>query len=174
MRPERHNAVKVLLLLDVGGSMDAHVYQVEALFRAVKSEFKHIEHYYFHNFVYERFWRENARRKQTEVATLELLHRMDKSWKLIFVGDAAMSPYEILSPGGSLEHWNEEPGMAWFQRLLHAFPRSVWLNPTPQAHWHYTPSLALIQQAIGQRMFPLSLNGLDCAISALQHGLKLP
>lgn len=170
MQRERHNAVKVLLLLDVGGSMDEHIYRVESLFGAVKSEFKHLEHYYFHNFLYERVWRENARRRQTSLGTMELMHRFDRSWKLIFVGDAAMSPYEILSPGGSVEHWNEEAGAVWFQRLVEHFPRCVWLNPTPESHWHLTPSLQIARTAIGERMYPLSLKGLDSAINALQRG----
>jgi uncharacterized protein len=170
MRRERHNAVKVLLLLDVGGSMDEHIYRVESLFSAVKSEFKHIEHYYFHNFIYERVWRENARRRQTELGTAELMHRFDRSWKLIFVGDAAMSPYEILSPGGSLEHWNAEAGEVWFKRMLDSFPRAVWLNPTPESHWHMTPSLQIARAAIGERMYPLTLKGLDSAINTLQRG----
>ena len=170
MRRERHNAVKVLLLLDVGGSMDEHIYGVEALFTAVKSEFKHLEHYYFHNFIYERVWRENARRRQTETSTLELMHRFDRSWKLIFVGDAAMSPYEILAPGGSVEHWNEEPGEVWFKRVLDAFPCAVWLNPTPEAHWHMTPSATLTRTALSDRMYPLTLKGLDAAINTLQRG----
>ena len=170
LRRERHNAVKVLLLLDVGGSMDEHIYGVESLFTAVKSEFKHLEHYYFHNFIYERVWRENARRRQTEISTHELMHRFDRSWKLIFVGDAAMSPYEILAPGGSVEHWNEEAGEVWFKRMLEAFPRAVWLNPTPEAHWHMTPSATLTRTAINERMYPLTLKGLDAAINTLQRG----
>jgi uncharacterized protein len=170
MQRERHNAVKVLLLLDVGGSMDEHIYRVESLFSAVKSEFKHLEHYYFHNFTYERVWRENARRNQTMLGTAELMHRFDRSWKLIIVGDAAMSPYEVLSPGGSVEHWNEEAGEVWFKRLLQHFPRSAWLNPTSESHWHMTPSLQLIRQLLGERMYPLTLKGLDGAIAALTKG----
>jgi uncharacterized protein len=170
LRRERHNAVKVLLLLDVGGSMDAHIYGVESLFTAVKSEFKHLEHFYFHNFIYERVWRENARRKQTEMGTGELMHRFDRSWKVIFVGDAAMSPYEILAPGGSVEHWNSESGEVWFKRMLDSFPRAVWLNPTPESHWHMTPSATLTRNAISERMFPLTLKGLDNAINCLQRG----
>ncbi len=170
LRRERHNAVKVLLLLDVGGSMDEHIYGVESLFTAVKAEFKHLEHYYFHNFIYERVWRENARRRQTETSTNELMHRFDRSWKLIFVGDAAMSPYEILAPGGSVEHWNDEPGEVWFKRMTDAFPRAVWLNPTPEAHWHMTPSATLTRTAINERMYPLTLKGLDAAINTLQRG----
>jgi uncharacterized protein len=170
MQRERHNAVKVLLLLDVGGSMDEHIYRVESLFSAVKSEFKHLEHYYFHNFTYERFWRENARRNQTQVSTAELMHKFDRSWKVIFVGDAAMSPYEVLSPGGSVEHWNEEAGEVWFKRLLQHFPRAAWLNPTSENHWHMTPSLQLIRQLLSERMYPLTLKGLDGAIDALTKG----
>lgn len=169
LQPERHNTVKVLLLLDVGGSMDPHVRQCEALFAAVRSEFKHLEHYYFHNFVYERLWKENARRSQTEISTNELLHRFDRNWRVIFVGDASMSPYEILSPGGSLEYWNEEPGLLWFQRILQAFPKVAWLNPTDQGHWHYSASTQITREALGDRMFPLTLNGLNAAISALQR-----
>jgi uncharacterized protein len=167
MQRERHNAIKVMLLLDVGGSMDEYTQRVSNLFSAAKSEFKHLEHYYFHNCLYERVWKDNARRKQSEVPTAELLHRLDASWKVIFVGDASMSPYELLSPGGSVEHWNQEAGEAWLKRTLQAFPRCVWINPTDGKHWHYTPSIQLINELFQSRMFPLTLNGLDGAIASL-------
>lgn len=167
MQRERHNAIKVMLLLDVGGSMDEYSQRVSNLFSAAKSEFKHLEHYYFHNCLYERVWKDNARRKQSELPTSELLHRLDASWKVIFVGDASMSPYELLSPGGSVEHWNQDAGEVWLKRTLQTFPRCVWINPTDSNHWHYTPSIQLINELFQSRMFPLTLNGLDGAIASL-------
>jgi uncharacterized protein with von Willebrand factor type A (vWA) domain len=167
MVPERHNVIKVLLLLDVGGSMDDHVRTCEELFSAARSEFKHLEHFYFHNFTYEALWRDNRRRHHEQVAILELMRTYGPDWKLILVGDAAMSPYEITYPGGSVEHWNAEPGNVWLQRLLKAYPKFVWLNPQPQARWRATQSVEMIRELCEGRMYPLTLSGLDDAIGAL-------
>ena len=165
-RPERHNAVKVLLLFDVGGSMDDHVRICEALFAACRSEFKHLEAYYFHNCPYEGVWRDNSRRDQ-RLPTMELLRTYDSDYKVIVVGDAAMSPYEITHPGGSVEHFNDEPGAIWLQRLTHKYLRFAWLNPAPRRHWDYTQSTRLIRELIGDRMYPLSVQGLDAAAREL-------
>ena len=167
LRPERRNAIKVLLLLDVGGSMDWHIGQAEALFAAAKAEFKHITHYYFHNCVYETLWTKNARRRSEVTSTLDVINTYARDTKVIFVGDGAMSPHEILQPGGSVEHMNREPGNVWLERLVRAFPALVWLNPVPQAHWNYTYSTQLIQQLTTGRMFPLTLDGLDRAMREL-------
>ncbi|HLI11185.1 MAG TPA: VWA domain-containing protein [Alphaproteobacteria bacterium] len=167
--PERHNTVKVLLLLDVGGSMFPHVRACEELFSAARSEFKHLEFFYFHNCVYEGVWKDNTRRRVERMATLDLMHTFPGDYKLIFVGDASMSPYEITAPGGSVEHWNEEPGQLWLQRLLHTYERAVWLNPVPEHHWPYTVSIEMIDRLMGGRMFPLTLDGLDRAIRALSR-----
>jgi uncharacterized protein len=161
MVPERHNAVKVLLLLDIGGSMDDHVRLSSELFSAVRSEFKHLEHYYFHNCPYERLWKDNRRRRDTETPTWEVLRKYGPDWKLIFVGDASMSPYEIREPGGSVEHWNEEAGRVWMQRLTGHFRRSAWLNPTPREHWDYTMSIGMMHAVMEGRMFPLTVDGID-------------
>lgn len=170
MQPERRNAVKVLLFLDVGGSMDPHARLCEELFSAARSEFKHLEHYYFHNFIYESVWRDNRRRHSERIPLFDVLHRYTPDYKLIFVGDATMSPYEIAHPGGSVEHWNEEAGAVWFQRLTKAYPRCVWLNPEAETRWSHTPSIALARELIGQdRMFPLTLSGMDLAIKRLNH-----
>ena len=170
MMPERHNAVKVLLFLDVGGSMDPHVKVCEELFSACKTEFKHLEYFYFHNFIYESVWKDNRRRHGERTPLYEVLHRFTPDYKLIFVGDATMSPYEILQPGGSVDHWNEESGAVWFKRLLEAYPRTVWLNPEPEDRWEYTPSIQATLQLIGEdRMFPLTLAGLDRGIRRLSH-----
>ena len=168
MVPERHNAVKVLLFLDVGGSMDEHVKVCEELFSAARSEFKHLEHYYFHNFVYESLWRDNGRRVRERIPTFELMHTYASDHKLIFIGDAAMSPYEIIHPGGSVEHWNEEPGAVWMGRLLDTYPSAIWLNPEPAQRWDYTPSIGITREIMGERMFPLTLAGLDRGIRELQ------
>jgi len=168
MRPERHNAVKVLLFLDVGGSMDDHIRVCEELFSACRGEFKHLEHYYFHNCPYEWLWQDNRRRHDERVATTDVLHRYDSHYKAIFVGDASMSPYEIAYPGGSVEHWNEEPGSIWLGRLLEAFPHAAWLNPVAETRWHHTPSTAMLQRQFGERMYPLTLDGLTRAMQALQ------
>ena len=166
MVPERHNVVKVLLLLDVGGSMDDHVKTCEELFSAARSEFKHLEHYYFHNFTYETLWRDNGRRQET-VGTVELMRTYSSDYKLILVGDATMSPYEITQAGGSIEHWNAEPGSVWLQRLMKAYPKFAWINPQPQGQWAYTRSVELIRELVEDRMYPLTLAGMDQAIDAL-------
>src|SRR5689334_2824122 len=161
MVPERHNAVKVLLFLDVGGSMDDHIRICEQLFSAARVEFKHLEYFYFHNFLYERVWRDNRRRSTERLATWEVLHTYPHDYKVIFVGDATMSPYEIVYPGGSVEHTNEEPGAVWMQRLLSIYPQTIWLNPQPEAVWEYHESIRLTRQLMGDRMYPLTLDGLD-------------
>jgi uncharacterized protein len=161
MRPERHNHVKVLLLMDVGGTMDDHIQRVEELFSAVKAEFKHLEFYYFHNCVYDFMWKNNRRRYAEKFPTWDIIRKYNKDYKLIFVGDATMSPYEILQPGGSVEYSNEEAGAEWLQRLTHAFPRFAWINPEPPGMWQYRQSISIIQQLMGQRMYPLTLKGLE-------------
>jgi uncharacterized protein with von Willebrand factor type A (vWA) domain len=167
MVPERHNVVKVLLLLDIGGSMDDHVRTCEELFSAARSEFKHLEHFYFHNCPYEALWRDNRRRFREHIGTVEVMRTYASDYKLIFVGDATMSPYEIVHPGGSVEHWNEEAGRVWLERLTRAYPRFAWINPRPEAHWRQTPSVEIIQDVLEGRMYPLTLSGLDDAIDAL-------
>jgi len=167
MVPERHNVVKVLLLLDVGGSMDDHVRTCEELFSAARSEFKHLEHFYFHNCPYEALWRDNRRRFREHVGTVEVMRTYASDYKLIFVGDATMSPYEIVHPGGSVEHWNEEAGRVWLERLTRAYPKFAWINPRPKAQWRHSPSVEIIQDALEGRMYPLTLSGLDDAIDAL-------
>ncbi len=166
--PERRNVVKVLLLLDVGGSMDDHVTACEELFSAARSEFKHLEHFYFHNCPYEAVWRDNRRRNDRTVGTVELLRTYAADYKLIFVGDATMSPYEIDQPGGSVEHWNAEAGSAWLGRLTAAYPRFAWLNPQPQESWTHTRSIQRLRHLLDGQMYPLTLAGLDAAIDALQ------
>jgi len=166
-RPERRNAVKVLLLLDVGGSMDEHSTRMDELFSAAKSEFKHLEHFYFHNCLYEGVWRDNRRRHEAQVPTWDLLHRYGRDWKVIFVGDASMSPYEIIAPGGANEHWNPESGETWLRRAAGTWPDHVWLNPVPQAHWHYTPSIGMVGEVFAGRMMPLTLEGLTQAMRIL-------
>jgi uncharacterized protein len=174
MIPERHNAVKVLLFLDVGGSMEDHVRLCEEVFSAARSEFKHLEHYYFHNFVYEYVWRDNRRRFSQHMPTLEVMRTYGPDYRLILVGDATMSPYEITQPGGSVEHWNDESGAVWLSRLLAAYPHHVWLNPEPAERWEYTPSIRLTRELTGERMFPLTLEGLDAAIRELRRaGLRV-
>ena len=170
MVPERHNAVKVLLFLDVGGSMDPHVKVCEELFSACKTEFKHLEYFYFHNFIYESVWKDNLRRHGERTPVFNLLHKYTPEYKVIFVGDATMSPYEILQPGGSVEHWNEEAGAIWMTRIMDVFPHLVWLNPESPERWEYTPSIQTTQQLLGEnRMFPLTLSVLDSAIKRLRH-----
>jgi len=169
MRPERHNAVKVLIFFDIGGSMDEHIRVCEELFSAVKSEFKHLEYFYFHNFLYERVWRDNQRRGSQATATFELLRKYPADFKVIVVGDASMSPYEILQAGGSVEHFNEEPGAVWLQRLLDVYPKFVWLNPVERERWDFLSSVKITRELIKDRMFPLTLDGLKRAISALEH-----
>ena len=167
MIPERHNNVKVLLLMDVGGTMDEHIQRMEELFSAVKSEFKHLEFYYFHNCIYDYLWKNNRRRFAEKFPTWDIIRKYNKDYKLIFIGDATMSPYEILQPGGSVEYNNEEPGAEWIQRLTHAYPKFVWINPEPQGVWQYRQSISIIQQLVGQRMFPLTLRGLEEAMRML-------
>jgi uncharacterized protein with von Willebrand factor type A (vWA) domain len=167
MVPERHNAVKLLLLLDIGGSMDDYIRMTEELFSAVRTEFKHLEHFYFHNCLYERVWRDNRRRRETTIPTWQLLNTYGRDYKLVFVGDATMSPYEITEPGASVEHWNQEAGSVWMDRILQHFPKAAWINPKPPAFWTYSDSLAVLKQLMGGRMFPLTLHGLDDAMRAL-------
>lgn len=170
MVPERHNTVKVLLFLDVGGSMDPHVKVCEELFSAAKTEFKHLEYFYFHNFIYESVWKDNLRRSNERFPLFDVLHKYTPDYKVIFVGDAAMSPYEIVQPGGSIEHWNEEPGAVWMQRLLNVFPRLIWLNPDIQQRWEHSASVRLVQELIGaDRMFPMTLGGLEQGMRRLSH-----
>ena len=159
-RPERRNAVRVLLFLDVGGSMDAHVRAAEELFSAARSEFRHLEHFYFHNCLYEGVWRENRRRWDAQTPTAEVLRTFGPDYKCIFVGDASMSPYEITHPGGANEHWNAEAGEVWLSRAADQWPGHLWINPVPERHWGYTPSIGLIRQIMGGRMVPLTLDGL--------------
>ncbi len=167
--PERHNTIKVLLFLDIGGSMDDHTRTCEELFSATRTEFKHLEYFYFHNFVYEYVWRDNRRRHQERIPTWEVMHTYASDYKLILVGDATMSPYEIAYPGGSVEHWNEEPGQVWLDRLLTTYPSAIWLNPVNERHWTYTQSLQMTQQLMGYRMFPLTLDGLDRGMRELSR-----
>ncbi|HSO47824.1 MAG TPA: VWA domain-containing protein [Rhizobiaceae bacterium] len=167
-RPERRNAVKVLLFLDVGGSMDDHVKIAEELFSAARTELKYLEHFYFHNCLYEGVWRDNRRRDQ-RMPTEEVLRTFGPDCKVIFIGDAAMSPWEIVQPGGSVEHWNAEPGEVWLRRALEHFKHSIWLNPVGEQAWRYTQSTQMIRQIMGGRMFPLTLGGLDAAMKELSH-----
>ncbi len=159
--PERHNAMKILLFLDIGGSMDEHVRLSEELFSAARSEFKHLEHFYFHNCPYERVWKDNRRRYDCTVSTAEVLRTYAADYRLIFVGDAAMSPYEITMAGGSVEHWNEEPGRAWLDRLTSHYRRAAWLNPTPERSWPFVQSITIVRQLMEGRMFPLTLAGIE-------------
>ena len=169
MVPERHNAVKVLLFLDVGGSMDDHVRVCEELFSAARTEFKHLEYFYVHNFVYERVWKDNRRRHTEKIATWDVLHTYGHDYKLIFVGDATMSPYEIAYPGGSVEHNNDEPGLVWMKRLLDVYAHAVWLNPQPEDRWNYYDSIGMVRELTGDRMFPLTLGGLEGGMRELSH-----
>jgi uncharacterized protein with von Willebrand factor type A (vWA) domain len=169
MRPERHNAVKLLLFLDVGGSMDPHVKVCEELFSAATSEFKNLEFFYFHNCLYESVWKDNRRRHGERTPTWDLLHKFGHDYKLVFVGDAAMSPYEVTHPGGSVEHFNEEAGAVWMQRVVSTYPSAVWLNPTPEKYWGYSPSTALLRELMKDRMYPLTLAGLDEAMRTLSR-----
>ena len=167
LRPERHNAVKVLLFFDIGGSMDWHIKATAELFSAARAEFKHMEHFYFHNCLYEKVWRENRRRWDDTTPTFELLHTYGHDYKVVFVGDASMSPYEIMAPGGSVEHYNEETGAVWMERVTRTYPACVWLNPVPEREWGYTASIGLMRELLGGRMYPLTLDGLDRAIREL-------
>jgi uncharacterized protein with von Willebrand factor type A (vWA) domain len=165
--PRRRNAVKVLLLMDVGGTMDEHVSRVEALFSAARSEFKHLEVYYFHNCLYDWLWKSLRRKHQERVATADVLRRYTRDWRLVFVGDATMAPYEILQPGGSVEYPNAEAGAVWLQRMIHTYPRFAWLNPEPERLWPYRQSIDLIRTLMQDRMYPVTLQGLDRAMKAL-------
>ncbi len=170
LRPERRNAVKVLLLLDVGGSMDSHIELCQELFSAARTEFKHLEFFYFHNCLYESVWKDNRRRSNERTMTWDIMHKYPGDYRVVFVGDATMSPYEITHAGGSVDHWNEEAGALWLQRMTHVYERMVWLNPTSEAHWEGTPSIGVIQKIIGpQRMFPLTIAGLDGAMRELSR-----
>ncbi len=169
LQPERRNAIKLLLLLDVGGSMDPHVKVCEELFSAARAEFKHLEYFYFHNFPYERLWKDNARRFNVITDTQAVLRTFNADYRVVVVGDATMSPYEIEQPGGSVEHWNHEPGRVWMQRIASHFPRLVWLNPEPDEHWKWTPSIQITREIIGNRMFPLTLDGIDRAMRELKR-----
>jgi uncharacterized protein len=168
-RPERRNAVKLLMFFDIGGSMDDHIRIVEELFSAARSEFRHMEHFYFHNCVYEGLWKDNRRRRVDITRTTEVLRTYGGDYRAIFVGDASMSPYEISHPGGSVEHWNDEAGALWLSRLTAHFPRSIWLNPVPEQHWGYTQSITMVKGLFEGRMFPLTLAGLQEATKQLSR-----
>ena len=167
--PERHNAVKLLLFLDVGGSMEDHVRICEELFSAARSEFKHLIHFYFHNCIYDAVWRDSRRRHVKQVPVMELIRTYDRSYRIVLVGDASMSPYEIEKEGGSVERWNDEPGEVWLRRLFEAYPRAVWLNPVPEKYWTGTASIEMIQRISEDRMFPLTLDGVDRAMRCLKR-----
>ena len=167
MRPERRNTVKVLLILDNGGSMDAHVKVCEELFSAARSEFKHLETYYFHNFIYDGLWKQNNRRMSERIDTFDILHKYTHDYKVIFVGDATMAPYEITHAGGSVEHWNEEAGAIWMQRVLDTFAKVIWINPTPQDTWEYSTSVALTQKLVEDQMYPLTISGIEQGMNSL-------
>ena len=161
MRPERRNTVKVLLFLDIGGSMDSHVKVCEELFSASRTEFKHLESFYFHNFIYESVWKDNRRRMSERPSTLDILNKYSHDYKVVFVGDATMAPYEITHAGGSVEHWNEEPGAAWMERFDEIYDKIIWLNPTPQETWEYSSSVMMTQELVGGKMYPLTIKGLE-------------
>ena len=169
MVPERHNAVKLLLFLDVGGSMDPHIKVCEELFSAARSEFKHLEYFYFHNFVYESVWRNNVRRHQERIPLLDVMHRYAHDYKVVFVGDASMSPYEVLQPGGSVEHWNEEPGELWMRRLRDTYDKVVWLNPVPREEWDWTQSVGIVKQVMEDQMYPMTLQGMEQSMAYLSR-----
>jgi uncharacterized protein with von Willebrand factor type A (vWA) domain len=167
MRPERHNAAKVLLFLDIGGSMDDHVRLLEELFSAAKSEFRHLEHFYFHNCLYDFVWKDNRRRHDERIRTWDILHKYGHDYKLVFVGDATMSPYEITQPGGSLEYANDEAGAVWMQRMLDVYRKAAWINPEPEELWSYRQSTGILRQLMGGRMYPATIEGLERAMRAL-------
>jgi len=166
--PERHNAIKVLLFMDVGGSMDGYIRTCEEIFSAARSEFKHLEYFYFHNFIYDAVWRDNRRRTSERTNVYDILNRFGRDYKIIFVGDASMSPFEISHPGGCLEHWNEEAGAKWMNRLSAGFDKLIWLNPSQEKYWSYTRSVAMVQNLVSSHMYPLSLQGLDQGIRYLR------
>ncbi|GAA4648181.1 VWA domain-containing protein [Kistimonas scapharcae] len=161
MVPERHNNVKVLLFMDIGGTMDAHVKVCEELFSAIRTEFKHLEFFYFHNFIYESVWKDNYRRDSERIQTLDILHKYGSDYKVIFVGDAAMAPYEVTHPGGSIEHWNDEPGSTWMLRFMEKFRKIAWLNPYPEHAWEYTSSTTIIRELVNNEMYPLTVKGIE-------------
>ena len=161
MRPERRNNIKLLLLFDIGGSLDSHIKICEELFSACRTEFKHLEYYYFHNFIYESVWKNNQRRQVERISTQDLLNKYGADYKVIFIGDAAMGPYEITHAGGSVEHWNEEPGYKWMQRFMEKYKKLIWINPYPKDTWHYTASTGIVRDLIEDRMYPLTLDGLE-------------
>ncbi|MGB6087385.1 vWA domain-containing protein [Parvibaculum sp.] len=167
--PERRNKINVLIFFDIGGSMDSHIKLCEELFSAARSEFKNLEYFYFHNCLYEGVWKDNRRRHTEKMNTWDVLHKYPSDYKVIFVGDATMSPYEITYAGGSVEHWNEEPGGVWLERVTQIYENCVWINPIPERHWEYTPSLQIIKQIMGERMYPLTLEGLDHAMRELSR-----
>ncbi len=167
MVPERHNAVKLLLFFDIGGSMDPYIHLCEELFSAARSEFKHMEYFYFHNFIYETVWKNNFRRHQERTSTLDILHKYTPDYRVIFIGDASMAPYEIVQPGGSIEHWNEEAGEVWFRRIRDTFNKVVWLNPVPEKDWKFTQTIRYTQQLTENHMYPLTLKGLEEAMGYL-------
>jgi len=167
MRPERHNAVKVLMFLDVGGTMDDHIKLAQEMFSAAKSEFKHLEYFYFHNCLYDFVWKDNLRRHRERTRTAEVMHKYGHDYKLIFVGDATMSPYEILQPGGSIEYYNEEAGAVWVRRMLDVYPKAVWLNPEPEQLWPYRQSIGILREIMGDRMYPMTIDGLERAMRYL-------
>jgi uncharacterized protein with von Willebrand factor type A (vWA) domain len=169
MRPERRNTVKVLMFFDIGGSMDWHIKGVEELFSAARTEFKHLEFFYFHNCLYERVWKDNARRWRETTPTWDVLHKYPADYKVVFVGDASMSPYEITVAGGSVEHMNEEAGSLWMKRITDIYEHAIWLNPTPEDQWSWTPSIQIMRQLMDNRMFPLTLEGLDGAMKELMR-----
>ncbi|MBM3622471.1 MAG: VWA domain-containing protein [Alphaproteobacteria bacterium] len=169
MIPERKNKIKVLVLFDIGGSMDAHIRVCEELFSAARTEFKHLEFFYFHNCLYEKLWKDNRRRHTDTTPTSQMLHTYPSDYKVIFVGDGSMSPYEIVYPGGSVEHWNEEAGQVWMQRVTDMYSSCVWLNPVPERHWQYTPSIQLLKQLMSDRMYPLTLGGIESAMKELRR-----
>ena len=171
MVPERHNAIKVLLFLDIGGSMDDHVRICRELFSATRTEFKHLEYFYFHNCVYDHVWRDNRRRFNEQIPIMDVMHKYAHDHKLIFVGDASMSPYEIMVDGGSVEYWNEESGAVWMSRLLAAYPHAIWLNPVQEQYWEYTATIAMIREIIKGRMYPLTIDGLNRGMETLKHSL---
>ncbi|WPZ15818.1 VWA domain-containing protein [Nitratireductor rhodophyticola] len=168
-RPERRNAVKLLMFFDVGGSMDDHIRIVEELFSAARAEFRHMEYFYFHNCLYEGVWKDNRRRYSEVTPTFDVLHKFGPDYKVIFVGDASMSPYEIAYPGGSVEHWNEEAGHVWLNRVLQQWPNAAWLNPVPEKHWRYTHSIQMLQEIFSGRMYPMTLAGLEAATRELSR-----
>ncbi len=167
MVPERHNAVKVLLFFDVGGSMDPHIKVCEEMFSAARSEFKHMEYFYFHNFIYESVWANNIRRHNERLNVLDIMHKYSSDYKVVFIGDASMSPYEILQPGGSVEHWNEESGESWMHRLKETYDKVIWINPVPEEEWHFTNSIDIAKKAIEGHMYPLTVKGLEEGMSYL-------